>query len=98
MEKRAEPNGFRVLVVEDEYLVADDISETLEELGYQVAGPAATIGEAIALIEGGPLDCALLDANLDGLSSAPIAPVIPFVRTHALNRYSVFRSKGTSTK
>ena len=91
MEKRAEPNGFRGLVVEDEYLVADDISETLEELGYQVAGPAATIGEAIALIEGGPLDCALLDANLDGLSSAPIAELL----SHRQIPYVVVTGYGT---
>ena len=91
LEQRAEPNGLRVLVVEDEYLVADDISETLEELGYQVAGPAATVGEAIALIEEGPLDGALLDANLDGLSSAPIAELL----THRQIPYMVVTGYGT---
>ena len=75
-DRKAEPNGLRVLVVEDEYLVADDISETLEELGYQVAGPAATVREAMELIEEGSIDGALLDANLDGLSSGPIAELL----------------------
>ena len=71
---------MRVLVVEDEYLVADDISETLQELGYQVAGPAATVSEAMALIREGSIDCALLDANLDGLSSGPIAELLASLR------------------
>ena len=90
-DRKAEPNGLRVLVVEDEYLVADDISETLKELGYQVAGPAATIGEAIALIEEGPLDGALLDANLDGLSSAPVAELL----SHRQIPYVVVTGYGT---
>ena len=89
--QKAEPNGLRVLVVEDEYLVADDIAETLSELSYQVAGPAATVGEAIALIEEGPLDGALLDANLDGLSSAPVAELL----THRQIPYMVVTGYGT---
>jgi CheY-like chemotaxis protein len=80
LDRSAEPNGLRVLVVEDEYLVADDISETLQELGYQVAGPAATVSEAMTLIEQGSIDCALLDANLDGLSSSPVAELLASLR------------------
>jgi CheY-like chemotaxis protein len=74
----------RILVIEDEYLVAEDISMTLEELGYRVVGPVPSVDEAIALIVGGQLDGALLDANLDGISSAPVAAAlatrgVPFV-------------------
>lgn len=64
---------LRILVVEDEYLVAEDIASMLEDLGCEVVGPVPTIEAAIALIRGEALDCVLLDANLDGKSSAPIA-------------------------
>jgi CheY-like chemotaxis protein len=63
----------RILVVEDEYLVAEHISLMLEDLGYQVVGPVPTVPEAIMVIEGEKLDAVLLDANLGGMSSAPVA-------------------------
>jgi CheY-like chemotaxis protein len=77
-------SGLRVLVVEDEFLVAEHISFTLENLGYEVVGPVPTVDAAIALIGSEAPDCALLDANLGGKSSAPIAAElvarsIPFV-------------------
>lgn len=78
------PSGLRILVVEDEFLVAEHISFTLEKLGYEVVGPAPTIDEAIALIGSEALDGALLDANLGGKTSGPIAAElaahsIPFI-------------------
>lgn len=63
----------RVLVVEDEYLVAEDIALTLADLGYEVLGPVPTVAEALAVIGSETLDVVLLDANLGGTSSAPIA-------------------------
>jgi CheY-like chemotaxis protein len=76
--------GRRILVVEDEYLVAVYITQMLEELGYQIVGPVPTISEAISLIASERLDAVLLDANLGGTSSDPIATElaargIPFV-------------------
>ena len=69
-----QPPGMpRILVVEDEYLVADYIAMMLEELGYEVVGPVSTIPEAMTTIAGEKLDAVLLDANLGGASSAPIA-------------------------
>ena len=65
--------GRRILVVEDEYLVADHIKEMLEDLGYEVVGPVPTVPEAITAIAREKLDAVLLDANLGGASSAPIA-------------------------
>jgi DNA-binding response OmpR family regulator len=78
------PRSARVLVVEDEYLIADDIAMTLEDLGYDVVGPVATIDSALAVVRSEPLDAALLDANLDGVSSAAFAAelnahTVPFV-------------------
>lgn len=76
--------GLRLLVVEDEYMVAEHIGMLLEDFGCDVAGPVATIEEALAAVENGGLDGALLDANLNGDSSAPIAAAlhaasVPFV-------------------
>ena len=68
--------GLRLLVVEDEYMIAEHISMLLEDLGCDVAGPVATIEEALAMLEGGGLDGALLDANLNGVSTAPIAAAL----------------------
>jgi PAS domain S-box-containing protein len=58
--------GRRVLVVEDEPLVAMDIVSVLREAGCEVVGPAATCQSARALIDAGGFDVALLDANLGG--------------------------------
>lgn len=74
----------RILVVEDEFLVADHIASTLEDLGYVVVGPVPTIEDALAVIANEPIDCALLDANLDGVSSSSIAEAliergVPFI-------------------
>lgn len=63
----------RLLVVEDELLVALDIESILNEAGMVVIGPASSAGEALELIAGSPLDAALLDANLSG---EPITAVV----------------------
>ncbi|WEX07683.1 PAS domain S-box protein [Chelativorans sp. AA-79] len=67
-EKEALPDlgGKRVLVVEDESLIAMDIASTLSEAGCIVVGPAATPEKAHQLIAEGGYDAALLDANLSG--------------------------------
>jgi CheY-like chemotaxis protein len=65
--------GRRILVVEDEYLIAEHIALMLEDLGYEVVGPVPTVPEALEAIAAGTLDAVLLDANLGGTSSAPIA-------------------------
>ena len=58
----------RVLLVEDEALVAMMIQETLNEFGYQVVGPLNTASEALAAAREGHFDAAVLDINLgDGL-------------------------------
>lgn len=68
--------GLRLLVVEDEYMIAEHIGMLLEDFGCEVAGPVATIEEALAAVDEGGLDGALLDANLDGESTAPIAAAL----------------------
>ena len=77
-------NKSRVLLVEDEALVAMMIQETLHEFGYQVVGPLNTASEALAAAREGHFDAAVLDINLgDGLvyTVAEILGVrgVPFV-------------------
>lgn len=69
----AEKDVRRILVVEDEFLIAEDIASILEVLGYQVVGPAPTVPAALGLIAREKLDLALLDVNLGRTTSAPIA-------------------------
>ncbi len=59
----------KILVVEDEAIIADNISDTLEELGYDVLEPAYNYSEAIALIEAERPDIAILDIQLAGKKS-----------------------------
>lgn len=74
-----------VLVVEDEYLIADDLCYALEEAGARVLGPAPSVREALELIRAGAKpDAAILDINLRGENAFPIADRlrelnIPFV-------------------
>jgi DNA-binding response OmpR family regulator len=63
---------LKILIVEDDALIAMELEERLQELGYEVLGPAATLeGAERAIAEARP-DAALLDANLAGVSSVPI--------------------------
>lgn len=77
-EKVAEPHlrGLRILVVDDEPLVAMDIMATLAEAGCEIVGPASTIHEAKVLIEESGFDAALLDANLGGHSVDELAAAL----------------------
>ena len=67
---------MRVLIVEDEPLIAWVLADCLEDAGHEVVGPAATMAEALALCEGAPSppDLAVLDINLrDGGSGVDVA-------------------------
>jgi len=66
-DERTNPlQGTRVLVVEDEYYLADDLSRSLREAGAQVVGPASSVEQAQRLASGGGFDCAVVDMNLHG--------------------------------
>ncbi len=64
--------GRKILVVEDDVLIAMELEERLGEMGYVVLGPVGNVADAEKLIEKERPDAALLDANLDGVSSVPI--------------------------
>jgi CheY-like chemotaxis protein len=66
-------DGKRVLLVEDEGLIAAMVSDMLEDLGAEVVGPAASIAQAIALAETRGLSAAVLDINIRGASIDPVA-------------------------
>ena len=78
------PLDRRVLVVEDEMMVAGMLRRMLADLGYSVVGPATTVDEAMKMIDRGGIDAAVLDINLDGQMSYPVADElntrgVPFV-------------------
>ena len=67
----------RILVVEDEYLIADDMQQSLEEVGAIVLGPVPTIEQALELLGGDPhVDGAVLDINLNGEKVFPVADAL----------------------
>jgi CheY-like chemotaxis protein len=68
--------GRRVLVVEDEPIVGMLLEDMLLDLGVEVVGPAATLAEALALAEREDLAAALLDVNLGGERSYPVADAL----------------------
>jgi two-component SAPR family response regulator len=63
----------RVLVVEDEFLVAADLEDTLTALGYQVLGPFPTLAEALSWLDSDKPDAAVLDVNIRGELIFPVA-------------------------
>lgn len=65
--------GLRVLIVEDEALIAMLAEDMLDGLGHRVAGVATTLDEAQAMAASDGFDCALLDVNLGGTSAVPVA-------------------------
>jgi CheY-like chemotaxis protein len=66
----------RVLVVEDEALMAMLLEDMLHELGYEIAASAAKLDDALQLARTMSFDLALLDVNLNGERSFPVADVV----------------------
>lgn len=77
--------GLHILVVEDEYLIADDVKDALHDRGAIVLGPVPTVEEAMkVVVEGGHIDAAMLDINLRGTMVFDVADAlwdrhIPFI-------------------
>lgn len=68
--------GLKVLVVEDEPIVAWDLAETLETYGCEIVGPAYDLAQAKALSRERTLDGAVLDVNLGGEKVFPLADAL----------------------
>lgn len=76
--------GKKILLVEDEFLIAELASEMIADLGGSVVGPAPNLDEALALVRSSAFDVALLDVNLNGQRCEPVADALmakglPFV-------------------
>lgn len=65
--------GQRILVVEDNFVMALDLSQMVEELGGVVVGPAGRLEEGVALARSNEIDGAILDVNLDGANTFNLA-------------------------
>jgi DNA-binding response OmpR family regulator len=66
----------RILIVEDEALIAELLVMYIEELGHQVIGPAATIAHALSIVKDDPPQLAILDCALGAQDSTPIAEAL----------------------
>jgi DNA-binding response OmpR family regulator len=66
--------GSRILIVEDEYLIADDLAALLREAHAEVIGPVASLPMAMRLVADTEwIDAAVLDVNLRGVNVFPLA-------------------------
>ena len=73
-----------ILIVEDEPLIAMLLEDFIRTLGFQVSGGAESLAAALECVETGCFDAAILDVNLHGRDSWPVADAlarrdIPFV-------------------
>ena len=67
---------IRVLLVEDEVMIRMMVADMVEELGHAVAAEAGDVGRAAELAQAGLFDLAILDVNLNGKMSFPVADII----------------------
>jgi DNA-binding response OmpR family regulator len=77
-------DAHRILVVEDEYLIALELEVTLRAAGFQVIGPAPDVDAALVLLKAERPDAAILDVNLAGRRVTPVAEAlhgmsVPFI-------------------
>jgi DNA-binding response OmpR family regulator len=66
----------RILIVEDEPMLAFAIEDVLIDSGFKIAGVARELATALAIIESGACDAVILDVNLSGVSAAPAASAL----------------------
>jgi two-component sensor histidine kinase/CheY-like chemotaxis protein len=93
--------GKRILVVEDEPLVAMEMASQLTNAGAEIAGPAGNPAEAMKLISDERFDAALLDANLgsqpvDEIAAALTRKDVPFAFVSGYGRDSLPKSFGNA--
>ena len=88
-------SGRRVLVIEDEYFLADDIARALRDLGARIVGPVGELEEAASLVDADiAIDAAVVDINLRSDMIFPLARTlrarnVPFVFTTGYDRKSI---------
>lgn len=67
-------SGYRILIVEDEALIALDLEHALEDLHAIVVGSVNNLADAHKLVSGATIDCAVLDVQLGNESVAALIP------------------------
>jgi CheY-like chemotaxis protein len=77
-------NGRHVLIVEDDYFIASDLAEALQDFGAVILGPTSTVDDALHVISGAEPETAVLDINLGQekvypLADALLARGVPFI-------------------
>jgi DNA-binding NtrC family response regulator len=65
-----------VLVADDQLFIALDLAMAVEDAGGIVVGPAASVTEALALVEAGPVAAAILDVNLSDRDISPVVEIL----------------------
>ena len=68
--------GRRILLVEDQFLIAMEVEGVLRDLGAEVVGPFARLEPALGAVHREELDGAVLDVRLDGDTTEPVAAVL----------------------
>ena len=94
-------SGRRVLVIEDDMMVVMLLEDMLANLGCEVVGPAARVNQALAMIDAEAIDAAVLDVNLNGKKSYPIADAlvargVPFVFSTGYDKDTLIDSYPTT--
>ncbi len=74
--EHSEPRSKRVLIVEDELMIRMLLEDMLSELGYAVAASATRLDQALDAVGSTEFDIAILDVNLEGQASSPVADVL----------------------
>jgi DNA-binding response OmpR family regulator len=83
-DTRKELNGATVLLAEDDRFVASELAARLNEAGAKVAGPVATVSQALDTLDSADIDVAVIDYMLEDSNSAPLQAAldskrVPFV-------------------
>jgi DNA-binding LytR/AlgR family response regulator len=93
VDSGADLAGLRILIVEDEFLLAMELETLLQQRGCMVLGPVSSVGQALTVLDGEQPDVALLDVNLKGERATPVAAAlhargVPFI---LITGYSVLQ-------
>ena len=72
----ANPGSLRFMILDDEGIIALDLAEMLHDLGHSVVATATRVDRGIEFATHGELDMAILDINVHGVDSFPIATIL----------------------
>ena len=84
----------RVLVIEDDVVIAHQLARAFVEVGAEVVGPVGSLGRAIEAAETAQFDCALVDIRLRGVDAYPVVDILkrrslPFAFITGCDRHNI---------